>query len=119
MANSWDRRTAYGDRRDIHLESGFIGEIEIGARGHRRWPDEVKGRIVAETLVPGVTVNEVAAASQPSLRLELGQISTGRRIPSASGVSGSEFLRDILVAIRNSQWRVCRRLPMFCSRRTC
>lgn len=50
-----------GDRRDIHLESGFIGEIVIGARGHRRWPDEVKGRIVAETLVPGVTVNEVAA----------------------------------------------------------
>jgi len=50
-----------GDRRDIHLESGFIGEIVIGAKGHRRWPDEVKGRIVAETLIPGVTVNEVAA----------------------------------------------------------
>ena len=50
-----------GDRRDIHLESGFIGEIVIGAKGHRRWPDEVKGRIVAETLVPGVTVNELAA----------------------------------------------------------
>ena len=50
-----------GDRRDIHLESGFVGEVVIGARGHRRWPDEVKGRIVAETLVPGVTVNEVAA----------------------------------------------------------
>ena len=49
-----------GDRRDIHLESGFVGEIVIGAKGHRRWPDEVKGRIVAETLVPGVTVNEVA-----------------------------------------------------------
>jgi transposase len=50
-----------GDRRDIHLESGFVGEVVIGAKGHRRWPDEVKGRIVAETLVPGVTVNEVAA----------------------------------------------------------
>jgi transposase len=50
-----------GDRRDIHLESGFVGEIVIGAKGHRRWPDEVKGRIVAETLVPSVSVNEVAA----------------------------------------------------------
>jgi len=49
-----------GDRRDIHLESGFIGEIVIGAKGHRRWPEELKGRIVAETLLPGVTVNEVA-----------------------------------------------------------
>ncbi|MGY3436820.1 MULTISPECIES: hypothetical protein [unclassified Marinovum] len=41
-----------GDRRDIHLEPGFIGEIVIGAKGHRRWPDEIKGRIVAETLGP-------------------------------------------------------------------
>jgi len=50
-----------GDRRDIRLESGFVGAVVIGAKGHRRWSEDVKGRIVAETLVPGVTVNEVAA----------------------------------------------------------
>jgi len=63
-----------GDCRDIHLESGFIGEIVIGAKGHRRWPDEVRFRIVAETLVPRVTVNEVAARYGTSSRRKGGAL---------------------------------------------
>lgn len=38
----------------------FLSEVIIGPRGQRRWPDEVKARIVSETLEPGATVNEVA-----------------------------------------------------------
>ncbi|MDB5661563.1 MAG: transposase, partial [Cypionkella sp.] len=38
-----------------------VSRIEVldGPTGRRRWPDEVKARIVAESLVPGARVCDV------------------------------------------------------------
>ena len=49
-----------GVHRERSMEAvGFV-ELLAAPGAKRRWSDEAKGRIVAETLVPGVTVNEVA-----------------------------------------------------------
>ena len=49
-----------GVHRERSMEAvGFV-ELLAAPAAKRRWSDEAKGRMVAETLVPGVSVNEVA-----------------------------------------------------------
>jgi len=61
---------------EVHLESRFVGEIISGGKEHRRWPNAVKGQIVAETFVPGVSVKEVALRHD----LQPNHLSTWRRL---------------------------------------
>ena len=49
-----------GVHRELHMESICGYEILPRDTGQRRWPKEVKGQLVAETYLPGVSVNEVA-----------------------------------------------------------
>lgn len=38
----------------------FLTTRKPGREAHRHWPDEIKAKIVSESLRPGTTVNEVA-----------------------------------------------------------
>lgn len=46
---------------DVFVD-GYVGEVAVvkQTRGYRRWPDELKARIVAESFEPGARVAEVA-----------------------------------------------------------
>ena len=44
----------------MDVMSELLVDVPRGRIGQRRWPDEVKARIVAETLVEGATVRAVA-----------------------------------------------------------
>ena len=49
-----------GVHREHQLESVSRMEVLAGPTGKRRWSDAMKGRIISESLVSGVTVRSVA-----------------------------------------------------------
>ena len=49
-----------GVHREHHLESVSRMEVLAGPTGKRRWSDAMKGRIISESLVSGVTVRSIA-----------------------------------------------------------
>lgn len=77
---------------------GFV-ELLAAPAAKRRWSDEAKGRIVAETLVAGVTVNEVARRHA----LKANHLSAWRTLARQGKlvvpeVAGAEFSAPVAVA---------------------
>lgn len=88
-----------GVHRERSMEAvGFV-ELLAAPAARRRWPDEAKGRIVAETLVPGVTVNEVARRHG----LKANHLSSWRTLARQGKlvvpeVAGAEFAAPVVAA---------------------
>jgi transposase len=85
-----------GVQSDVRLE--YVDRLEVlsGPTGRRIWPDEVKGLLVAESFVPGVSVREVAErkALQPN------RLSTWRSLAKqgklvVTELAGADFGSDI------------------------
>ena len=81
-----------GGHIEHHMEELCRMEVMVGPSGKRRWSDSYKGQVVAETLVPGVTVNEVARR----LDLRPNHLSSWRRLAKdgklpVPDLAGAEF----------------------------
>ena len=70
-------------------------EVLAGPTGRRRWPDDLKARIVAETLQPGVRVKEVAAR----YGLQPNHISTWRKMAQQGALALAEVDMPAFVPI--------------------
>jgi transposase len=81
---------------DVRLEYVDRMEVLAGPTGRRIWPDKVKGLLVAESFVPGVSVREVAERNA----LQPNRLSTWRSLAKQGKLvvpelAGADFGSDI------------------------
>ena len=81
---------------EVYLEPLDQVEVLVGPTGRRKWPDAVKGRLVAESMVAGVSVREVAERNglMPN-RLSSWRGLAKRGILVVPDLAGADFARVI------------------------
>ena len=82
----------------LDREPGLVRRIEVveGPTGRRNWPDNLKAKIVAETLAPGAKVAAVAARHRVSPQ----QLTTWRRLARTGQLivaAGAQGFAPVLV----------------------
>jgi transposase len=107
---------------DTKLSRGRV-EFRTGIGRKRRWPDEEKGRIVAEAVAPGVVVTEVArrheltpqhlftwirAAKDGKLALPADAVPAATSLTSAGSAPGTSFVPVVVEPAETSKSAVCR-----------
>ena len=82
---------------EVYLESLDQVEVLAGPTGRRKWPDAVKGRLVAESMIPGVSVREVAERNglMPN-RLSSWRGLAKRGILVVPDLAGADFVSIVL-----------------------
>ena len=94
-------------------------EVLTGPGRRRRWSADEKARIVAETLVPGARVSEVARRWQICSQQVFGWRRTMRQdLPNVAGTTTTPSFVPIVSALRLST-RCLAHIPARCTSSTC
>ena len=82
---------------EVYLEPLDQVEVLAGPTGRRKWPDAVKGRLVAESMIPGVSVRDVAERNglMPN-RLSSWRGLAKRGILVVPDLAGADFVSIVL-----------------------
>jgi len=82
---------------EVYLKSLEQVEVLAGPKGRRKWPDAVKDRLVAESMVPGMSVREVTERNGLILnRLSTWRGQAKRGMLVVPDLAGADFASVVL-----------------------
>ena len=105
---------------DRNAQSGPVAGhgIFTGSGGRRRWPDELKARLVAESHADGARVGEVArrAGLHPSILSHWRRQAREGTLAMADAANGADLVKMVLATYWNCLWRDGAVYKIFCKK---